>query len=131
MMTIDDFLASKYVKFGRGPVEFDCWGLVRIALTDLFARDLLPSYAGVDPQDKRSLTATAIAVRDINLFARTAIKVGAIATAWRGQLCVHVGIVVECDGRLWVLETDEATGPALTRPVIFESRYTQVIYYDN
>lgn len=130
-MTIDDFLATKYVKFGRVPPELDCWGLVRLARVELFGREPLPYYSRIDPQDKRSLTEKTLEVRDINLFKRTEIKAGAIATAWRGRLCVHVGIVVECDGRLWVLETDEATGPALTRPQLFESRYTQVIYYDN
>lgn len=130
-MTIDDFLATKYVKHGRVPPELDCWGLVRLARVELFGREPLPYYSQIDPQDKRALTEKTLAVRDINLFKRTEAKAGAIATAWRGRLCVHVGIVVECDGRLWVLETDEDTGPALTRPQIFESRYLQVIYYDN
>lgn len=130
-MTIDDFLATNYVKFGRSLPDLDCWGLVRLARVELFNRELLPSYVEIDPQDKRELTTATLNVQAVGEFKEVPLTVGAIATAWRGRLCVHVGIVVECDGRLWVLETDEATGPALTRPQLFESRYTQVIYYDN
>lgn len=130
-MTIDDFLATNYVKFGRNLPDLDCWGLVRLARVELFGRDLLPSYVEIDPQDKRELTAATLNVQAVGEFKEVSTSAGAIATAWRGRLCVHVGIVVECDGRLWVLETDETTGPALTRPQLFESRYTQVIYYDN
>lgn len=130
-MTIDDFLATNYVKFGRSLPDLDCWGLVRLARVELFNRELLPSYVEIDPSDKRELTTATLNVQAVGEFKEVSMSVGAIATAWRGRLCVHVGIVVECDGRLWVLETDEATGPALTRPQLFESRYTQVIYYDN
>lgn len=130
-MTIDDFLATNYAKFGRCLPDLDCWGLVRLARVELFNRELLPGYVEVDPQDKRELTAATLNVQSVGEFKEISMSAGAIATAWRGRLCVHVGIVVECDGRLWVLETDEATGPALTRPQLFESRYTQVIYYDN
>lgn len=130
-MTIDDFLATNYVKFGRSLPDLDCWGLVRLARVELFNRELLPSYVEIDPQDKRELTTATLNVQAVGEFKEVPLTVGAIATAWRGRLCVHVGIVVECDGRLWVLETDETTGPALTRPQLFESRYTKVIYYDN
>ncbi len=130
-MTLDDLLATRYVKYGRGPDEYDCWGLVRIARAELFARGWLPSYAQIDPQDKPSLTKAAAQVRELGGFVEVDIRSGAIATAWRARLCVHVGIVVEADGRLWVLETDQGTGPGLARPNNFERRYSQVIYYDN
>lgn len=130
-MTINDLLKTRYVKYGRIAPDLDCWGLVRLARAELFGRDWLPSYAQTDPQDKSGLTKAAAEVRDQGGFVEVEIRPGAIATAWRAQLCVHVGIVVEADGRLWVLETDEATGPALTRPSMFERRYTQVICYDN
>lgn len=130
-LTIDDFLRTRYVKHGRVAPELDCWGLVRLARADLFRRSLLPAFDGIDPMDKRSLTAAALGVRQDGGFSEVPARPGAIATAWRGRLCVHVGIVVESDGRLWVLETDEPAGPMMIRLPVFESRYTQVIYYDD
>lgn len=130
-MTLDDLLKTRYRKYGRGPDEHDCWGLVRVARAEIFGRDWLPSYAEIDPQDKSGLTQAALTVRRRGHFAEVGIQPGAIATAWRASLCVHVGIVVEADGRLWVLETDEGTGPMMIRPSVFEGRYTKVIYYDN
>lgn len=130
-MTIDDFLRTRYVPFGRVAPELDCWGLVRLARVSLFGKPLLPSYSETDPLDKAGLTTAAGEVREQGGFAEVAPRPGAIATAWRARLCVHVGIVVEADGRLWVLETDSGTGPTLTRVNVFETRYTRVIFYDD
>lgn len=128
---INRLLQTRYVKYGRGPIEFDCWGLVRQARHELFARPLLPSYASIAPDDKRALTAAAQRVREDGGFSPVAARPGSIATAWRARICVHVGLVVQADGRLWVLETDEGVGPSLTPIWEFEPRYTRVIYYDD
>lgn len=130
-VNIDNFLASKYVKFGRVLPGIDCWGLVRLARHHLFGRDLLPEHNTIDPQDKESLTDAAVALRDEKLFVEVQPRPGAIALAWRGRLCVHIGIVVNFDDRLWILETEENIGPVLTRCAVFERRFTKVIYYDN
>lgn len=128
---LDRYLKTRYVRYGRGPVDTDCWGLVRMARAELFGKPLLPAFNGICPDDKRSLTEAAITVREEGGFVPVKATEGAIATAWRGRLCTHVGIVVRADGRLWVLETDEGTGPCLTPLSTFESRYNKVIYYDD
>lgn len=128
-MTLDDLLQTRYVKGGRGPVEQDCYGLVRTARHEIFGQSILPSYDGISPDDKQSLTSACMTVRDEGGFVPVSPSPGAIATAWRARLCVHVGIVVQADGRLWVLETDVGTGPCITPLPKFESRYTKVIYY--
>lgn len=130
-MTLSDLLQTRYVRGGRGPVEMDCWGLVRIARVDLFGRPWLPSYADIAPADKRRLTVACLSVCDGAGLREVQARPGAIATAWAGRLCVHVGIVIDADGRAWVLETDEGTGPVLTRPATFEKRFARVIYYDD
>lgn len=130
-MTIDDLLKTRYVKYGRGPDAYDCWGLSRVGRVELFRRDWLPSFVDIDPGDKERLTMAALDVRRAGAFEEVGFIPGAIATAWRARLCVHVGIVVHADDRLWILETDEGTGPTLTRPSQFERRYTKVICYDN
>ncbi|QFY77829.1 hypothetical protein DUD43_09110 [Alcaligenes faecalis] len=129
-MTIDDFLRTRYKPFGRIVPELDCWGLVRLARASLFGRPMLPSYSETDPDDKAGLTMAASEVREQGGFKEVPPSPGAIATGWRARLCVHVGIVIKADGRLWVLETDAGTGPTLTKLNAFEARYTRVIYYD-
>lgn len=128
---MDHYLQSRYVKGARGPDEFDCYGLVRAARTEIFKRGILPACDGVAPSDKRRLTQSCLDVIDTCSLAEVDRRPGAIATGWRGSLCVHVGLVVEVDSRLMVLETDEPTGPCLTPPRRFESRYSRVLYYDN
>ncbi|WP_316988794.1 hypothetical protein [Alcaligenes faecalis] len=92
---------------------------------------MLPSYSETDPDDKAGLTAAAGEVREQGGFKEVQPRSGAIATGWRARLCVHVGLVVEADGRLWVLETDAGTGPTLTKINAFEARYTRVVFYDD
>lgn len=128
---IKQFMSTIYVRGARGPREYDCWGLVRAVRHEVFGKSLLPSFGGICPQDKRSLTDACIDVRDTGGFHPVAPRPGAIATAWRASLCVHVGICVEVDARLWVLESDEPYGPALVALDRFEARYTKVIYYDD
>ncbi|KAA0910690.1 hypothetical protein [Pusillimonas sp. ANT_WB101] len=128
---INRYLQTRYVKYGRGPVDVDCYGLVRLARHELFGRAMLPSYSEIDPDDKQALTAATLLVREEGCFLPCTAQLGAIATAWRARLCVHVGLVVHADGRLWVLETNEGKGPCLTSIWDFEPRYTQVIYYDD
>src|SRR5690625_6920872 len=128
---INKYLFTRYKKYGRGPDEFGCWGIVRTARTELFDKDLLPSFADIDPQHKKALTQACEEVRVDHVFNESVAVAGAIATACRARVCVQLGLVVEADGRLWVLETDVETGPCLTRIDQFEQRYTKVIYYDD
>lgn len=130
-MTLGDFLSTRYVRGGRGETECDCYGLVRHARSHLFGRPLLPAYGQVDSMDKQGMTDTAAHIVADNAFEQCGARPGAIAAAYSARLCMHVGIVVEVDGRLWVLETDEPTGPCLTPIHQFEARYTRVVFYDD
>lgn len=124
------YLTTAYAPGGRGPDAFDCWGLVRDARHELLGRPLLPSHGAISPADKRGLTRACGEVVDQHLH-ECLPRAGAIAAGWSGRVCVHVGLLIDVDGRLLVLETDEPTGPCLTRPYQFESRYTRVTYYDD
>src|SRR5690625_5280862 len=128
---INKYLFTRYKKYGRGPDEFDCWGIVRTARAELFGKDLLPSYADIDPQDKRALTVACEQERVDHVFNESPPAAGAIATAWRARVCVHVGLVVEADGRVWVLDADGETGACLTRIDQVAEGYPQVLYYDD
>ena len=79
------------------------------------------------PADKLAVTRAAQAAMGSAL--RPCVRQpGAVALAWRGRACIHAGIVVEQDGRHWILETDVATGPVLTPCRRFERRFTRVEY---
>lgn len=125
----DRYLGVPYVKYGRAMAGADCWGLVRMARHELFGLPLLPEFGAICPDDKPALTVACEDVRQQGGFLPCEPTPGAIATAWRGALCIHVGLIVEADGRLWVLETNEKGGPCLTPITKFEARYTRVIYY--
>ena len=128
---IDKYLKTTYQRRGRGPDEYDCWGLTRTVRHEVFGKSLLPSFGSICPADKLKLTDACIETRKTGGFKPVTASPGAIATAWRASVCVHVGICVLVDGRMWVLETDEPAGPALISVPRFESRYTKVIYYDD
>ena len=126
---IEKYRSIPYVKGGRDLAGLDCWGLVRLVRSEIKG-DLLPEFDGVDPLDKRALTKSKEScVIDFNLK-QVDIKSGAIACGFTGRLCFHVGIVIEVDGRLFILETDEGTGVVLTSPQMFKSRFSKVEYYD-
>ncbi len=127
---IEKYLSTRYVKGGRGPIELDCYGLVRLARSELFGKPLMPPCAEAEPGRYRAITQAVGEVSGLLALRPAMRRPGAVATAWRGALCVHVGLVVEADGREWILETDEP-GPRLTPPRLFEKRYTSVIYYDD
>jgi hypothetical protein len=127
---IRHYLNSRYCRYGRGPETYDCWGLVREARVTLFGKPLLASYGEIGGQMAREMTG---AVNDTiqSHLKPCGPRLGAIAMGWRGRLCVHVGIVVQADGRKWVLETDSGTGPVLTCVRDFEARFVKVTYYDD
>lgn len=107
----------------------DCWGLVLLVRSD-FGKEPLPSYEDIDPLDKKSLTIACVTTIRHYVKESDSKTEGAIAAAWQGKVCVHVGVVVYLDGRLWVMETDLGKNICLTPVNVFEARYTRVEYYD-
>ncbi len=130
-MTLDDLLRTTYVEGGRGPQALDCWGLVRLARVHLFGRPLLPDLMAAEPGNIRAITRAVDEIEGGRWLTPGAQRPGAIATGWRASLCVHVGIVVDIDGRAMLLETDRPTGPCLTSVRTFEARYSRTTYYDD
>jgi len=123
---IEAYLSTRYEPHGRGPDAFDCWGLCRDVRARVFGAGWLPSFGHVVPADK--LAVTRAAGRAKAALTPCQRHPGAVALAWRGRVCIHAGIVVEQDGRQWILETDVATGPVLTPCRRFERRFTRVEY---
>lgn len=124
---IEHYLACRHEFGGRGPAAFDCWGQVRDVRANVFGWEWLPSFGAIEDGDKRGLTKAVLTERV--KFREVAPVPGAIATVWRGLLCIHVAVVVEIDNRLAVLETNPGSGPRWLSVPDFERQYMKVIYY--
>lgn len=122
------YLDSKYKSQGRDLPYLDCHGLARLVRSEIYGRPLLPSYVHIESEDKRGMTkATITAVKALKPCGMIE---GALVTAWRGRLCLHVAVVVKVDGRLWMLETDKTTDAQLVSYDNFVKRFQRVEFYD-
>ena len=120
---------AKYLPLAASePPFFNCWSLVRILRVELFGFPLLPLYGGINADDKRSLSKAAKETISGHLK-ECDIQIGAIAACDRVSLCVHVGIVVDVDGRLCIAEIGAKTGFRIQSVERFEAGYTKVRYY--
>lgn len=130
-MNIEQFLVIPYERNARGPDSLDCWGLVRLARHHLFNKSLLDSFSCIESGDTASMTREVVRCAQKEGFVACEAKPGAIATAWRGRICPHVGIVVEIDGRLRILDTNINVGARLQSIQSFSANYTKVVFYDD
>ncbi len=128
-MTVEHFLLTRYAEGGRGPKDYDCYGLVRDARVALYGARLLPECADARPGLIPVITREVARVAREHHMNDVPPAPGHVATAWHGRVCVHVGLVVDVNGGLRILETDKPTGPCLTRVEQFEARYSRVVYY--
>lgn len=130
-MTLDQLLKVPYERNARGPDALDCWGLVRLARVHLHGKPMMPEFLAVASGDVRAMTKEVVRAASHCGFRRCDMKEGAIATAWRGQICPHVGLVVAVDGRLRILDTNDGVGARLNTPAGFASNFTKVVFYDD
>lgn len=125
-MTLNKFLSAPYREGARGPLAFDCWGLCIHVRHQVFGLPLLPSLGGVGKDRIRENTA---AYHDLRQgMDECPPQPGAIAAVFRGALCLHVGVVVETEGRLKVLDTNPG-GPRLSTIQDFRDAYPRVVFY--
>lgn len=125
---LDRYATTVYRDGGRGPVEYDCWGLVREA-RHLLGFRLLPSWGHVRHTAAHAAEFTRAYRTEADAMEQCTAEHGAIAACFRGRLCVHTALVIRLDGRLSVLETCADYGFRRTPIRALESRYLRVIYY--
>lgn len=104
----------------------NCWGLVRLARHELFGLPMLQA-SDCPADDKRRMTQEALDV--IAGLSPCEPRAGAVAFCWRGRLCVHVGLVVESEGRLAVLDIDHGRGACVTPLPDWRRRYLRVSFH--
>lgn len=119
--------AIDYEDGGRGPVKYDCWGLVREARHEYCGKRLLPSWGEIRNTMPKAFTDAYLEEADSMEECRP--EHGAIAAVFRGKICVHVALVVDIGDRLMVLEINPHRGVTLSRVVDFEAQYLRVVYY--
>lgn len=115
-----------YEDGARGPVRIDCWGLVREVRHDM-GYAWLPSFGECRHTDPKGFT-RAYEQQAQEMVTGPAVE-GSIAAAFRGRICVHVGIVVDIDARLSVLDINPGRGVGVEPLADFEARYAEVLYY--
>ena len=125
---IDAWLAIPYVAYGRGCDGSDCWGLVCI-VREAVRGDRLPAFA--DIHDKRALTHAAHDMIAQGWREVSKPKVGTLVAVWRGALCMHIGIVIEIDGRMAVIDSDEKRGVAWKWLPDYLRQNAKVTLHDN
>lgn len=108
--------------------DLNCWGLVRMARHCLYGLPVLPHFH-ISAEDKKALTHASGEVIASHLIEIDKPEKGAVVAAWRNNICVHVGLVVEIDGRLAILDIDEKTGAKWQRVDDFKAFYNRVTYY--
>lgn len=126
MIDFRKYRAYTYEDGARGPVKIDCWGLVRQVRHDL-GYAWLPSFSECRNTDPRGFT-RAYEQQAAEMETGPA-EVASIAAAFRGRICVHVGIVVGIDSRLMVLDIDAGRGAECSPVPEFEAKYGEVLYY--
>ena len=89
---------------------------------------MLPLHGGIHADDKRELSKAASETIASSLK-ECDLQIGAIAACYRVSLCVHVGIVIEIDGKLHIAEIGSKTGFRIISVERFEASYTKVRYY--
>lgn len=124
---LDHYRASTYRDGGRGPDEYDCWGLVREIRHKHLGCALLPSWGDIRHTQPAQFTRAYEAEAQHMEECRP--EPGAIAACFRGRICIHVAVVVELEGRLCVLETNQQTGFRRSSIRAFKSRHLRVAYY--
>lgn len=106
---VNKYLSCAYRDGGRGPDEYDCWGLVREARHKDLGFALLPSYGALRNTDPREFTKAYSA--ESSTMLPCAAEHGAIAAVMVGRICVHVALVFDSAEGLQILEINPKRGP--------------------
>lgn len=121
-----DLMCAPYLDGGRTLAGIDCWGVVlevrrRMGLPDL------PSIGGTVRTDVKAAT---VYYHAISAQMQPGAPIaGAVAAILRKGLFMHAGVVVEADGRLWVMDTNPGTLPKMHTLADFQAAYLKVTFY--
>lgn len=118
------FLKCEYLEGGREYPLYDCYGIV-IAVREYLGLSELPPYSEI----RKGKGMDDAVAAEIPNYKTCAPQVGAIAVCWHGPMARHIGIVVELDGTLRVLDINPRKNVTLQTLPVFERRFRRVEYY--
>lgn len=115
---VNEMLASTYREGAAGNGEYDCRTMAQEVRARLFNKKrLLPCGVKSEPENHEQAFESGLAH-----FEEVEPREGAIAVTHHSNL--HVGTLLELDGRMRVLETSESSGPRLVRLEAFLAVYS-------
>lgn len=125
---IDNYLRVPYLDQGRTLEGLDCWGLVLGIRRDLGFSDL-PEIGAVTRHTVQEMQHQ---FKEVSYTLEKGDPVpGALAAVFRARVFVHVGLVVEIEGRLAVIETNPKTGVRWMFLERFLDVYYKVAFYSD
>lgn len=130
MSWINHYLENAvYVDGGRGPTEYDCWGLVREARDQHLGLSKLPVYGELRNTNPRSFT---LAYRTESSKLRPCMpEHGAIAAVMIGKVCIHVALVLDIDGELFILEINPEKSARKLRLSLWLRDHVRVTFHND
>jgi hypothetical protein len=125
---LNAYLFARYVDGARGEGgAFDCWGLAREVRHKIYGKHLLPPWGHIRNTMPRAFTDAY--TEQVKELEECLPEPGALAMVFTGRLMLHVGVVVELEGRLAVLDISAQHGPRWQRIPAFEAPHSKVVYY--
>lgn len=129
-MNINDYLTVPYCDGGRdGSCGFDCWGMVRHALHNVFEGPLLNEFGSIFPRENVRMTGQF--KQSVSKFEKCEPQAGALACCfYQGSdghdVFHHVGI---CVNQFEVLHTSSKRGPQIMPVRAFKRIAFKVEFY--
>lgn len=123
-----EIMEAPYLDGGRDESGIDCWGLVLWVRRGLGLPEL-PSIGGTIRTDK--LSASKYYARISATLDAGESKPGSIAAVIRGGLFIHAGVVIEADGRKWVIDINPGSTATLSTIDQFCSTHFKVVFYND
>lgn len=121
------YLKLRYEDGARGPEAIDCWGLCREARAIHCGKRLLPEFGALRNTNPRAFTRAYES--EAALMEPCEPEHGAIAAVLHGKVCVHVALVLENAGELWILEINPVRGPRFMRHNTWARDHLTVTYH--
>lgn len=125
MFNTEKYLSVKWRRGGRVYPFLDCYGVVREIRRDLRLPDW-PVFEGINHDDPEMAAAIGVMMHNVSRCEPCA---GAVVACYKSGLVSHVGIVVEIDGQLHVIESNPRTNVTVLPLRRFERRFVRVEYY--
>lgn len=137
MITLSDLLKVPYVDHGRTLAGLDCYGQVFLARAYLLDRPLKGDFSYCHPDDKQTMTD--IFCQQLPIFDPVMSPIppaGAIGCCFKKDVnghdvLLHVGLAVEVEGQIKVLNTSRKSGAEIMPLRAFKRLSIDVRFYND